>query len=101
MYWVYRRIASAVEAVVKGVVETKNDALEIVSGGMTDVKKMAGDVSKTVQESVGPALSKASEELPGTIQKVSDAVGEAAGSAKSAVKPHLEWIMKQVEELRK
>ena len=101
MYWVYRYIVSTTAAVVKGVVKAKDDTLEIVSGGMAGAKKVAGDVSKTVQESVGPALSKASEELPGAIQKVSDAVGGAAEGAKSAAKPHIEWIMKQVEERRK
>lgn len=70
MYLVRRYIVSTKEALVKDVIKAKDDALEIVSGGVTRTKKLAGDVSKTVQESVGPALSKTSEELQ-RAQKVS------------------------------
>lgn len=68
-----------------------------ISAGLAGVARGARGLSGTVQENVGPSLSKASEELPKVVQAAPGAIGAAAGGAKKAVASHWEWIKKGVE----
>lgn len=69
--------------------------------GIGHAKRKAQDISSTVQESVGPILSKVSDKLPGAIQKVSGTVEEVAGGAESVAASSWEWTKNEVERRRK
>jgi len=59
------------------------------------------EISRAVQESLGPTLSKVSGGLGGTIQGISGAIGGAAGGAKRIATSSWEWAKREVEERRK
>ena len=97
-----KRKAGEISSTVRERVPSLSKAAkEKATEGIGYAKRKAGAISSTVQERVGPSLSKASKELPGTIQGISGAIGGAAGGAKSAAMSRWEWAKKEVEGRRK
>jgi len=90
---IYRPIAAAIEAAIKA----KDRAVE----GAGYATRKAREISSVVQDSVGPSLSKASEELPRAIQKISGTIGKAAGGAKGVSASYWAWVKNEVEGRRK
>ena len=97
----YLSLKSTLGDLRKVVVDVGNVILGVISGSGADVAKKARDLSDAVHGSVGPSLSRASEELPKIIQVIPGEVGKAADGAKNAVTSHWEWAKKEVERRRK
>ena len=72
-----------------------------VSGGLADAAKKAQDLSGVIQESIGPSLKKASEELPKNVQALSSTIEKATDDVKRAMISHWERVKKEAEERRK
>lgn len=73
----------------------------VVQGTISGVREKAQGISSIVQENVGPSVSKASEELPKTIQAISAGIKEGAGGAKNTIISSWGWIKREVEGRRK
>ena len=101
MYSGYKLLKSAAEVPGKMVGGVRSAIQEKIPEKLGHVAKGAQDLLNTVQASVGPSLSKASEELPKTIQTASGAIGAAAGGAKTVMASRWEWLKKEVGERRK
>ena len=97
----YTSLKSILGGFRKAVVEAGDTTRNVISGQVADVGKKAQDLSSAAHESIKPTLSKASEELPKTIQAVSSKIGKAADGAKDAVISHWKWVKEEVEGRRK
>jgi len=84
----YTRLMSG----IKMVVGAKDSVQEAIYKGLKYTARKVQDTSSAIQESIGPSINKASEELPKTIQVTSGVVGGAAAVAKSAIISHWEWV---------
>ena len=82
------------KGIVKWVADIKQ---EKIPKWLEQAAKSARGLSGVVKESVGPGLSKVSEELPGTIRATPGAIRGAADGAKVTAMSYWEWVKKKVE----
>ena len=76
-------------------------AKEMAAKGIGHAAQKAQETSRTVQENLGPSLSKVSEELSGTIQGLPGAIGGAASGTKRVVTSYWVWAKDKVGGQRK